>query len=165
MKTTVVTLTFLVAFLTISTAFTPAPIPESKGKQKKYFPKIIKEGKVYFGMTEEKFLKKHGQAQQENSTDFRKSYREKFSSGEIEEITYYFTNSPTPQLYEFIIKYKDMNTVLPTAKELLGEPNHQGEWRINKSLIKEDFMMAVWTFGHKIVYATSLKGSEWESGF
>ncbi len=161
--TTTKLLVLLIIFTTAS--FCPATSPESRGKQKKYFPKIIKDSKIYFGMSEEKFTSKIKNTIPQKDGDFRTIYIVPQQDSEIENITYYFTTTTTPQLYEFIIKYKDMNGVLPRAKTILGEPNHKGEWRISKKTIKEDFMMAVWTFGHKIVYAVNLKGSEWEQGF
>ncbi len=83
-----------------------ALVTVSKGKQKKYFPEIIKEKNICFGLKEEKFLKKVPNATIEKTNfDFRKVYIETFELGNIENISYYFTTKEYPQLYEFIIKY------------------------------------------------------------
>ena len=156
---------FLILTLFSSNTFNTKYYPESRGKQKKYFPKIIRDSKIYFGMSEEKFIHKIKDASLQKNNDYKTIYVVTLQNSEIESITYYFTTTLTPQLYEFIIKYKDMNGVLPRAKSILGEPNHKGEWRFSNKTIKEDFMMAVWTFGYKMVYAVNLKGSEWEQGF
>ncbi len=165
MNNKIISIVFVLTIVILNSSFSPVIIPESKGKQKKYFPKIINDAKVYFGMTEEKFLKKNSAAILGEEVDFRKTYTVKYNTGAIEEIIYYFTTEETPLLYEFIIKYKNMERVFPIAKELLGEPNYRGEWRIANTAIKEYFNMAIWTFGHKMVYATTLKHSEWKDGF
>ncbi|QIE58901.1 hypothetical protein G5B37_04780 [Rasiella rasia] len=123
--------------------------------------------KVFFGMKQDKFLAKNPAVTPTDSGfDFRRTYTEKIQTGPVVEIIYYFTTTENAVLYEFIIKYRDMQSVQATATQLLGIPNHKNtEWRISNKEIKEDFNIGVWTFGHKIVYAATLEGCEWEKGF
>ncbi len=141
-------------------------IVESKGKQRHYFPKeLIKKG-VYLGMPLEKLTKKRKEAVPSTiNSEFKIEISELSSSSDIISYTYLFTKSEQPLLYQIIITYASMEGVQDRAIALLGNPNYQGEWRIESSIIKEDFTMGIWTFGQKWVFSGTLTGSEWEKGF
>jgi hypothetical protein len=146
------------------TSFTNSEAPQSRGKQKKIFPKTLNKHKIYLGMTEEKFLKKITLANKDVSKETI-TYTHTLNEGIIASISYFFTTETVPRLYQITLKYKDLNSVIPESIRLLGNPNHKNEWRFKKSLMKEDFDIGVWTFGHKLVYAATLKKGAWEQGF
>lgn len=140
--------------------------PLSRGKQKKLFPKELKDQNVYLGMTLEKFISKRPAAVEDTVTSvFKITYTEKGSTSDIASYTYLLTQSATPKLYAIEIMYTKMDDVRARALEVMGKPNHKGEWRFPAELIKEDFMMGAWTFGQKIVYGATLIDGEWEQGF
>ncbi len=141
-------------------------IPISKGKQQNYFPKELKKKGVYLGMTIEKLHKKCKGAQSPNTTSpYKVEVLEPSETNGILSYTYLFTKTDQPLLYQIIITYESMEGVHDRAISLLGDSNHQGEWRINATTIKEDFTMGIWTFGQKWVFSGTLLGSEWEKGF
>lgn len=153
--------------LLVLTIFLPiSAMDDSKGKQHKYFPKELKKKGVYLGMSLEKFQKKITTATpSEGHSEFTIEYLEPVASDLITSYTYLFTQNNNPQLYAITIAYTEMEGVQSRAEALMGTPNSNGEWRMQPSDIKEDFMMGAWTFGHKLVYGGTVTGSEWEKGF
>lgn len=138
----------------------------TKGKQHRYFPKELTQKGIYLGMTLKKLSKKNKEALPPDTTSpFKIEVIEPAITEGIESYTYLFTKSEEPLLYQIIIHYASMEGVHDRAVALLGEPNHQGEWRIQSEMIKEDFEMGIWTFGQKWVYSSTLEGGEWEKGF
>ncbi|WP_299683476.1 hypothetical protein [uncultured Dokdonia sp.] len=138
----------------------------SKGKQHNYFPKELAKKGVYLGMSLKKLKKKCKGIQKIDTTSvFKIEAIETSTTDTIVSFTYLFTKSEEPLLYQITITYTSMEGVQDKAVAMLGEPNHQGEWRIQPEMIKEDFTMGIWTFGPKWVISGTLKGSEWEKGF
>lgn len=139
---------------------------DSRGKQQKYFPKVLKKKGVYLGMSAEKFLKEVPEATLvEGRSEFKIEYIESSQIPGIESYSYLLTQTSEPQLYSITIAYTEMEGVQSHAELLMGAPNYNGEWRMQPSEIKEDFMMGAWTFGHKLVYGATILNSEWEKGF
>ncbi|GGG31552.1 hypothetical protein GCM10011344_35570 [Dokdonia pacifica] len=138
----------------------------SKGKQQQYFPKELKKRGVYLGMPLEKLKRKKKETLTLDTTSaFKIEASEPSTTDTIVSYTYLFTKSERPLLYQIIITYASMEGLHDSAIALLGAPNHNEEWRVDASDIKEDFTMGIWTFGQKWVYSSTLKGSEWEKGF
>ena len=138
----------------------------SKGKQQQYFPKELKKKQLYLGMTLAKFNKKAPKATPvEIESAFKIEYIETASDNDITSYRYLFTKDKEPLLYAITIAFDDMNSVRSRAEAIMGKPNHNEEWRMESSKIKEDFMMGAWTFGHKLVYGATITNSEWEKGF
>lgn len=138
----------------------------SKGKQQQHFPKELKKKQLFLGMTLKKFEKKAPKARRlDKESEFKIEYMEAVSDSSITSYSYLFTKDKEPLLYAITIAYKDMSTVRALAESLMGKPNNNEEWRMEPSIIKEDFTMAAWTFGHKLVYGATIINSEWEKGF
>ncbi|MEP0265098.1 hypothetical protein [Dokdonia sp.] len=141
-------------------------IVASKGKQYRYFPKELTKKGIYLGMSLEKLTRKRKEATRSNTPSaFKIEVSELATTSGISSYTYLFTKTEQPLLYQIIITYTTMEGVHDRAVTLLGNPNHQGEWRVNATTIKEDFTMGIWTFGQKWVFSGTLEGSEWEKGF
>lgn len=142
------------------------PVEWSRSKQQKFFPKVLKKKDVYLGMSLEKLRKECPNAQPiANNSEFKIEYTEASDIPGIASYTYLLTPTENPKLYQIAIRYKELEGVQARAEMLLGEPNHQGEWRMSGKEIKEEFDMGVWTFGYTWVYGATLKDSEWEKGF
>ncbi|AWH72725.1 hypothetical protein DCS32_00615 [Dokdonia sp. Dokd-P16] len=138
----------------------------SKGKQQQHFPKKLKKKQLYLGMTLKKFHKKAPNATRiDTASEFKIEYTEAISDSSITSYSYLFTKDQEPLLYAITIAYKDMSTVRALAESLMGKPKNNEEWRMEPSMIKEDFTMGAWTFGHKLVYGATIINSEWEQGF
>ena len=138
----------------------------SRGKQQKFFPKELKDTDVYLGMTLEKFTEKRPNAIIDTVVSvFKIKYTEPSDLENVASYTYLLTQSESPKIYAIEITYTSMDKVQSRAVEVMGKPNHKGEWRMAPKTIKEDFMMGAWTFGQKLVYGGTLKYSEWEKGF
>lgn len=138
----------------------------SKGKQHNYFPKELTKKGIYLGMTLDKLKKKCKRIRDINTTStFKIEVTEPSIIDGTNSYTYLFTKTKHPILYQIIITYISIEGVHEKAVSLLGEPNYQGEWRIDPTSIKEDFTMGIWTFGQKWVFSATLIGSEWEKGF
>lgn len=139
---------------------------DSRGKQQKFFPKELKNKDVYLGMTLEKFKKERPLAIVDTTISvFKIKYTEPAEITGILSYTYLLTQTDTPQLYSIEIEYDVMDKVRSHAIATMGEPNYNGEWRMERNIVKEDFMMGAWTFGQKLVYGGTVEGSEWEKGF
>ncbi len=141
-------------------------IVASKGKQHHYFPKELTKKGIYLGMSLDKLTRKRKKATLSNTPSvFKIEVSEPATTSGVSSYTYLFTKTKQPLLYQIIITYTTMEGVHDRAVTLLGNPNHQGEWRIDATMIKEDFTMGIWTFGQKWVFSSTLAGSEWEKGF
>lgn len=158
---------FWLLLLCLSVSLTTSEITTiSRGKQNKFFTKDLKSKDVYLGMTLDKFKKKLPEAIEDTVISvFKIKYTEPSEIQGIESYTYLLTQSDIPKLYAIEIGYTSMDNVREHAVEVMGKPNHKGEWRFPAETIKEDFIMGAWTFGQKIVYGSTLEGGEWESGF
>lgn len=79
--------------------------------------------------------------------DFRLELSETIKDPELTRVTYYFDQDDHKPLYELIIEYVSGETAVAAAKKLLGEPNHDGEWRFTK----DGVVIRAWQFAHKLV--------------
>lgn len=164
MKQFVLSISLLMGIFLTQNSFIKLESPVSRGKQQKIFPKILKQQKIYLGISEEKFLKKLKFKKKNDSLE-TKTYNQTFNKGIIQTITYNFTKENIPKLYQITLIYKDLNMVIPESYKLLGKPNYNNEWRFIGKQMREKFDIGVWSFGQKLVYAATLKGSAWEQGF
>ena len=129
------------------------------GYQKKFFPEQIH--KLYIAMPFSEFekIKNLGSLEIYDGFDFRTEFIEKFKTGDIEEITYYFTRDDNNYLYEFIIKYNADFDLKEFCRRKYGAPNAEDEWRFP---VTAKFDLMIWTFNNSLVIVGNLPGTEWE---
>lgn len=128
----------LFPFLHVTSVLETATV--SKGKQQNYFPLELKKKGIHLGMTIEKLQKKcEGVQKSAVASEFKIAFSEPSETNRILSYTYLFTKTDPPLLYQISSRYASMEGGHDRAIVPLGDPNHQGEWRIDATTIKEDF--------------------------
>lgn len=82
------------------------------------------------------------------------NYEERFTSGDITDITYQTTGEDST-VYEFIIEYKSQEKAIATAKQLFKTPNAAEKgFPLNwKFKLKDGLVLKCWVYKNKICIA------------
>jgi hypothetical protein len=111
--------------------------------QEAYLPNEVKD--LYLGMSVEELNKRHPAAVLSTS----KNWKENFSSGDIEEITYQ-TEFDSPVVYEFVIKYRSEQKAISVARQLYEKSKtatKNTKWYIK---LKDGLTLNCWIFESKL---------------
>lgn len=121
------------------------------------FPAAL-DKKVDFNMSLDYFNLLKGTSTADMQDDsFRWVYNEEVNDDKLSNIVYYFDKDGSRPLYEMIFIYKDKNVRNKEANELLGYPNNDGEWRLEKA----PYTIIAWNFESKLVMAALIPNTEW----
>ena len=121
--------------------------------------------KIYLGSSKLALLDKCPDCvNQKSNMPFRNVYMTEVHDKRFESVIFY-TSTPGLKLYEMILLAKPGQDINRIAKDLLGSPNTNNEWRFSPDETGLNFMLAMWIYKNKLIIAGSLAGSEWESGF
>lgn len=142
---------YLIVFLVL------ASCAASKNDYKNITPKQ-QDKRVHFNMSISEFKTLKDLKMSDFIDDsFRWVYSEPLENETISDIVYYFDKDGEQPLYEMIYIYKDISDRDAAAQNLLGTPNNDKEWLLDRT----PYPIKAWKYKNKLIMVAVIPDTEW----